>query len=112
MNVRPEHGTNRGSTEHIQALSEQRTPSVSTRKHLTNKTFIRIVIATVILVGLNSLDCLPDLARNRRDIWLTNVRSSRLLRPATSRFAHRSMRAARSAGIRSVFAIVPAGESG
>jgi hypothetical protein len=52
MNVRPEHGTNRGSTEHIQAPSEQRTPSVSTRKHLTNKTFIRIVIATVILVGL------------------------------------------------------------
>jgi hypothetical protein len=29
-----------------------RTPSVSTTKHLTNKTYIRIVIATVILVGL------------------------------------------------------------
>jgi hypothetical protein len=51
MNARPEHATNRGSTEHIQA-PEQRTPPGSTTKHLTNKTLIRIAIATALLVGL------------------------------------------------------------
>jgi hypothetical protein len=51
MNGRPEYSTDRGSTEHVQAL-EQRTSPVSTTKHLTNKTLIRIAIATALFVGL------------------------------------------------------------
>jgi hypothetical protein len=51
MNARPEHATHRGSTEPIQA-PEQRTPSVSTTKPITNKSLIRIAIATGPLVGL------------------------------------------------------------
>jgi hypothetical protein len=51
MNGRPEYSTDRGSTEHIQAL-EQKISPVSTTKHPTNKTLVRIAIATALFVGL------------------------------------------------------------